>query len=528
MRVTSTFTGTKQVSWPKARLPIRILPWPILPCRPLPQRFSLNFFGYHFELTRFWPIFWAFSGGLILAILVRAELGGPASIFTSAFFLLSYETLRASSHFTGVNMTVALFLFAVYAYRRQWTLITAAFCVFAVFTRLYALPCVVVLLVFAIFENWQRGLRLFTRTVYFGSLVFILIVLWGGFGNVVENLVTYQALKTAMKSGQLEMIRNTVLFHNAPLALATALSFLALLAKTIAQIQNSGEAETPALVRLRAVLTGPKHGLLYLSLIITTVVLLILMGLKRVHMYYFVLVFPFAAVLSGWLLAGWWGYILALARPKRKMLLAGSRPSRVFGGAVLFVLFAVGYWQSPKLENNLPYFERAMQKTPPERIHNYTWQPGFLPPLIDEAVKKIIWRDTRIIGERYSSFTFLLWHESRVLDIVDEVVATIESNTSDAGKIFGDASTVPLFALKSGRAIAANEVDTNIQRYRSKVVNPNKLIDRIDKSDTELIILRHNFGVAGLPEVIALVQRKYKHLKSVKTAQGKLYDIFKR
>jgi hypothetical protein len=169
-----------------------------------------------------------------------------------------------------------------------------------------------------------------------------------------------------------------------------------------------------------------------------------------------------------------------------------------------------------------------MEKPPEQRVHSYTFKPGPLPELVNDWVRYLIWRDERIIGETYNVFNYYLWHESRVMDVVDEIVETIARETAPGDEIFGDSGTVPLFALLTGRRIAGNEVDTNIQRYRSGNADPKALISKIDNYKTKMIILRRNFGVFGVAEVRRLVEAKYRRVKSVRSAQGRVFLIFKR
>jgi hypothetical protein len=115
---------------------------------------------------------------------------------------------------------------------------------------------------------------------------------------------------------------------------------------------------------------------------------------------------------------------------------------------------------------------------------------------------------SRIVGKAYPDWTYLLWHESLTLEAADEVVRSIVARVSPEGAIFGDASTVPLFALLSQRRIAANEIDTNLQRYRSGFTDPAALIRKIDLPTTELIIIWDGHGVATLPELKRLLEAK--------------------
>jgi len=161
----------------------------------------------------------------------------------------------------------------------------------------------------------------------------------------------------------------------------------------------------------------------------------------------------------------------------------------------------------------------------------FTWRPGLLPDPINDIVRRTFWVDHRVYGERYSAFTYHLWDKSQALDVAQQIVEIIERETSSGASLFGDGSTVPLFALLTNRSIAANEVDTNVQRYLSGNVNPQELVQKIDVPTTEMIILRCTpdpYGVAGVKEVQKLVSSKYTRIQSLPSKNHGVFHLFKR
>ncbi|MCP4675745.1 MAG: glycosyltransferase family 39 protein [Deltaproteobacteria bacterium] len=493
------------------------------PVHALFTALTFKVFGYHFLLGRFLPVLWCLTGGIVLAFLVRREYGRVASVATVALYLLAYEPLRASSHFTGVNMTVALLISAVFAYRLNAIRAAAVLSTLAVFTRLYAAPGILVLVVFALVADRRSGLRLVFWGAVTGTVCFILIGIWTGFQDMIHNMVLYHAQKTPMKPGSLVGMRDKVLFHNASLAAVFLLAQVAAIATLASELAGTGRGAGP-LSRLAEAMRSSRLGLFVLASSIAFFFQVVLLSMDRVWMYYFIPSFPFAAVAGGWLVARWVQGVAMLIRGK----LEKPHRMRFVCGVILFIAFIMSYALSPMLERNLKYYKLEMKKPQKERAHTYAWNPGLLPGGVNEAVKSILWKDVRVIGEPHTRFNYYLWHESRVLDIVDEVVETIKNKSGASGEIFGDSGTVPLIALLSDRRIAGNEVDTNIQRYRSGNANPKELVKRIDNPKTQMIILRHNFGVFGVAEVRRLVKEKYRRLKSVRSAQGRVFHLYKR
>jgi hypothetical protein len=444
-----------------------------------------------------------------------------------ALALLAYEPLRASSHFTGVETAVTLLVFAWLAARADRMIVCAALCVCAVATRLYAIPGVAALVVVALLREPRRGLRLALLGAAFGAAAFVALGLWTGFGDMIHELFAYHADKTPMTEAELSNKRWSVLFHNAAPAAAFALSLPAMLG-AMATAWPSCRGERSSWRRLRATASAAGIGLPLAGAFAAILMLAILLGMDRVWMYYFVPSFPFAALAGGWLVALWIRGAIRLARSRGRIRAAGMSRAAVAGGAVALAALAICLAFCHLLERTLDYYDKELAKPAAERDRAYTWRDSALPVCLNRAVRAALWNDERTIGDRYSSFTFYLWHESRTFDIADGAVAEILAQTSDGDEIFGDSGTVPLLALLSGRGIAGREVDTNIQRYRSGNADPRALVARVDTPTTRIIFLRNRFGVAGLKEIQALVREKYAPVRSFRTSEGQVFQMFAR
>jgi hypothetical protein len=497
------------------------------PLQSLVTGILLKIIGYDFTFVRLLPILWCLAAGCLLALMVRRELGSVAAVMAAALYLLAYEPIRASSHATGVNMTLALLLGAFLAYRTQRIAVCAGLCVAAVFTRLYAAPGVMALVVWALVADRRQGLRLIAWGAGLGALAFVAFGIWTGFGEMIHNMLRYHAQKTPMKPESLANMKDNVLFHNALQALMFLLGGLALFAALV-RSYNRVEGARSGWQRFRAAITSAGLGLPLLAAGTAVLFLLVLINMDRVWMYYFVPSFPFAAIVGGWLVSRWLGTAAALLRARGKLAKAGIDKPALLGYGALLAALAIGFALSPMLEARLSYYKKAMRKDPARRVHTYQWQPGMLPDFLNDLVRATVWSDERTIGETYTGFSYLLWHESRVFDIAEEMVEQIERRTNDDEEIFGDSGTVPLLALLADRRIAGNEVDTNIQRYRSGNADPDELIERIDSPQTKLIILRQRFGVSGVAQVRQLTRDKYRAVKTLTSKQGRRFTIYER
>ncbi len=497
------------------------------PMQAIFTAFVFKIFGVNFTVMRLLPFLWCLTGGLALAVMVHRELGKIASVFAAALFLLAHEPLRASSHYTGINMTVALLIFTFLAYRAKYIRTAAALAVVSVFARLYAIPGVVALCLFALAVNFKEGRRLIVFGAIFGSIAFLALGLWTGFGDMVHNIFLYHTDKTPMTDNSLVGMRNSVFYHNATQASLFALSLPALFAAISGEFKKLN-TKISVLFRLRTIITSDNLGLPILCVFTGILFLGLLLNMDRVWMYYFIPAFPFAAVSSAWMISRFVHFVVQMIQAKGNLAIAGMSKATAIGKLGLLTLFVISYILSPNLEKQLTYYKKEIQKPINERTHKYTFAPTALPDFINNMVREYLWQDDRVIGNSYGTISHYMWHESRIFEEAEEIVKIIKKETSPTGELFGDSGSVPMFALLSDRRIAGNEVDTNIQRYRSKNADPKELISKIDNYKTEMIILRRRFGVWGVDEVRKLVETKYRRLTEIQTNQGWVFDIYKR
>lgn len=496
------------------------------PLQGLLVAFLMKTIGYHFEFFRLIPIFWCLLGGIVLAIMVRREYGSFASVATMALAILAYEPLRASSHFTGVNMTIALLMIAFLAQRKRMMLLCALVCVAAVFTRLYAIPAVLALLLSTYLRDRNEAKQLMKYGMIAGGSLFVLFGLWSGFGDFTNNVFAFQAKKTAMSAVQLQDMRDTVLFHNAIPFTLFLLGSITLLVQSIG-VFNSSDSRQKGKKAKKLPVAKVDFSLLYLSVFSVLFILGILLNMNRVWMYYYVLAFPFAAIAGGWML-DWWRRNLMIIVQRFRSKSEAPTAIRLPWLAGSLLVFALVWFTSPRLESKLDYYKERIGFPIEKRTAKYLWKDGRLPAFVNTAVKKFFWKEERVVGETYSCWNYYLWHSSRVLDITQEAVAEIKRRTTDKECIFGDSGTVPLFSLLSGRSIAGREVDTNIEQYRSGSRDVRELARRIDVDSTKLILLRDNFGIAVFPEIKELVGRNYREVKVFNSKTGITLRMFER
>ncbi len=481
--------------------------------------------GYNFEFFRLIPALWCLLAGVLLSIMVRREYGSFAAVMAMGLYVLSYEPLRAASHFTGVNMTIAILMAAFLAQRKEKILLCAIFCVLAVFTRLYAIPAVMALVLSSFLRDRKEALHLVGYGATAGIIAFLMVGIWTGFGAFMNDVFLFQAQKTSMTLDKLQDMRDGVLFHNAiPFVLfllgaftVTGGYFRKLISPSDAQKKNKKKSD---------VKDEDDLSLVYLSVFAVIFICSILLNMDRVWMYYYVLAFPFGAITGGWLLEWWRKQLAEVFVALKSGTFSAMVKSPWLAGSLL--IFIGAWFASPRLEKRLDYYKEKMREAPEKRIASYTWRDGKVPGFVNDLMKSLFWKDQRVIGEHYNFINYYLWHSSRTLDITEAVVDEIKKRTSEKDFIFGDSGTVPLFALLANRDIAGKEVDTNIERYRSGNADVREMVSRIDTAATKLILLRDNFGVAVFPEVKELVGRNYKEVKVFNSNTGFTLRMYER
>ncbi|HPA57060.1 MAG TPA: hypothetical protein PLT70_06490 [bacterium] len=447
--------------------------------------------GYGFYTTRFFPFLWTIISGTLLTLLTKNELGKAASVAGLAIFLFSYDLLRVSSHSTGVNCAVALTLAGILFLRKKCSVPAAIFFSLALMTRFYVFPVISAALIYSLFSDRSGTFRTIKFLVFFLFSSFLFLGLFCGFENLWTNFFMFHFNKTSMSGETLSAVTDKFMFHNFTLISLFILS-----------------------IPLYFIKMDKAKSLILLSIICAASMFALLFSMNRVWSYYFIPALPFAAIAGGWVVSEW----IESIRNKRNIAVT----------AVTVLIFIVVSVLSFKLESRLDYWDKEMAKPLENRTHFYKWRDGFLPGFLNTAVNYTLWNEKRVIGNRYFFFNYYLWHESRVLEIAEEAVEIIIKNTSENGEISGDSGTVPLFALLSGKRIAGNDPDTNIQKYRSGVFKASDLIFDIDTPKTEMIILRKKFGIAGLSEIKELVARKYNLINELKDPSGITLLFYKR
>ena len=211
-----------------------------------------------------------------------------------------------------------------------------------------------------------------------------------------------------------------------------------------------------------------------------------LASIARVFAYYAVPIFACAAPVAAF------GLVEAARAAARR---GRGGPARGWGMAAL-AAFAAGqaYAWWPPAENGEPL------------VHE--WRGSGVGAL-DAVVRNTVWRSREVPERRALAVQHYLWEEIQRFDALGDFTEAVEVRTGPDDRLFGDSTAAPLVALRSGRRLAFDEADTNVQRLQ-RPGHGEALLERLREDPPALVLVRAQRGIAALPAFQAWIARDYE------------------
>jgi hypothetical protein len=305
-------------------------------------------------------------------------------------FFFSHDLLRASSHWTGINWSVALMICGMLAASRGKPVGSGILLALGVCTGVYIAPGAFIIIAILTLIHPKDGIKCAGAAMAAWLVINGVFLLAGG-QNYIDGVYRYHLLKPPIKgSGLLDQIDN-LLFHNFFL-LVSPIYFIPVLAGWIHESIRHKKGPWQTLFDAK-INPGIAIGLWCVS--IWGGYVFFLGGLSRVFHYYFLLLFPAGAVCGGL-------YISRLITHFRR---AGQNRASAATAIAMLIAVGVGIVIYPSFEHKLPYFKRSRGKT-----KQYDFPQSPLPPILQTPVKQLLWQSDRTIGKRYSGIQYYLWH----------------------------------------------------------------------------------------------------------------------
>lgn len=468
------------------------------------------------------PVAAGVSGVCVYATLRRVA-GFPAAWAGMSLFLFSHDLLRASSHWTGVNQALAWLCLGVLAALAARAVAAGVLFALGVCTGVYVAPGAAVCVLLLWLARRRDGLRCAAAALVTGLAVNLLFFALGDDGYL-DGVYRYHLLKPAAAGAGMGGALGELLFHDF-FVLAPPLYAAPLLLREARRRRRAGEG-------LRALLDPARHPRLATGLwcmAIWLVGLLFLALQSRVFHYYFLIVFPAAAVCGGLFVQSLLEELVAAFRALRsggsgRALGGAGRPTGA--AALMLASLVAGFLLVPRFEHALPYFEKNRGRT-----RRYRPPPSPLP----EALQWLPgWREERVIGERYSGVQYYLWHEGRSFEEAFAIAEAVARSAAPGDRIFGDSVSTPLVSLLSGVEIADRFSDTNAMRFEAGLPTPEQAIARLEaameRKEEPLVwlLLNPRRGVARVEPLRRFFDARFETVRSFPTRHHGTFRLMRR
>ena len=500
-------------------------------------------FGFSYTVSKFLPVIASLITAVFLFLLLKKLFKAPVVIIVLILFLFSHDLLRASSHFTGINVSIMFMCIALYYVFNNEDIHSGIAFGFGVLSGFYILPGFLMIATLRWFKGKYEFKRLLISFVGFALFFNLFFSIYGG-DNYYKGVYKYHFNKPEMTGKgstlQKKLTRtNTVLFHNFFLfwgAFLAPVSLFIIGRKKKNRNNNESDSRLNKKKEKRKKRKQQISSTNYIgnllwnnglkgSLIIFTLFcsgyLFFLFYLKQIFHFYYLLLFLPLALLSG----HFFQYLIDLiikAKNKFKnseMIEFKKVILVIFFLLLLFIPF--GFFLRSISQHKLGYYDRQYGKT-----SYYKWPGSILPESINNVVKKLFWRDDRTIGDLYSGVEYYLWHESRYFSTASDIVETLIKYAKPDDLIFGDSTSTPLIAIMSSLGIASNFVDTNSMRFRSGTTSVKECINKIDLENLKFILVNDRKGFYILDEFKQYINDNYKVFKTFKDPYFGRYILY--
>ncbi|MCP3874847.1 MAG: hypothetical protein GY699_17050 [Desulfobacteraceae bacterium] len=454
----------------------------------------------------------AATGIFLYLIVLRVVNRRGAAVASILLFLFSYDLLRASSHWTGINLSLCwmtlAFLLAVVQKHKACGIVLGI----SISTGIYTLPGAMIILGSVFVKKPLHGFYCIVTAFLAVIAINLPFLLWGGKG-FIDGVFLFHFLKSTLQGGSFLDQIDHLLFHNF-FVLSAPLYLLPVLVIQIKKIKPENRIDFLNLFKLSGnsfISTG------LWCLIAWIVYILFLMSLKRVYHYYFLLVFPFSIVCAG----------LFISTFFENLKICLKKRSALYQTLFFSMLIIAGGFVYPFFEQLLPYYQKQKGQ-----IKQYSFPISPLPTSLQIPVR-LLWNSDRKVGKRYAGIQYYLWHETRVFSEAEQIVDVLKTYANKGDRLFGDSTSTPLIALFSHLMIFDNFVDTNTMRFKAALPNLESLISKLlaantsKKNKVNWILINPAKGVGRLTVFKQFLKKNYTPFKYFKTRYSGTYILMK-
>ena len=444
--------------------------------------------GFGPVTARLIPICATLVGAFFLFHLARKSFGRIGAVATVLFYLTSFSLLRASTHWTGINLSVMWIVIALWALFGKRPLLAGVCMAFGVCTGTYVLPGAIMAGLLAFLQSNRCGVRYWIGFVGLWGAV-QLSCWWLGGEAYLDAVYRYHMLKP-IKAGVSWSMSVRVFTDNFTLFLGTVLALI--LASLISRetgptTEPSPETKAgPLVLRLWSffqarLIQTPKICLARIGALWVLGYLLFIAMLPTVFPYYFLLLFPAMALCAGFVADSLISHGVMLAQGGRNRTKAWWDTATALGLIVVLIWGAYGVRQ-PVQRRLLPGYVRKVDVS-------MKWSGAPLPEGVNRLVRRVFWDDVAQAYQEYGTVQEVLYHESRYFEQAEKLAEYVRTHSQPEQTIFGDSSVAGLVALLADRRLAGDISDTNTMRFRSGITSANEMINTIDTSQLAFLVV---------------------------------------
>ncbi len=489
-------------------------------------------FGFSPVTVRIVPVAATLTSAFFLMSIARKKIGYVAAGAIVFVMLTSFSLLRASTHWTGINLAMMWISVGLFFLVRKRHAAAGVLFALGVCTGNYVLPGAVMAALLAALDSRRSLLRFFVGFIVPWSLIQVLGLLVGG-EAYIDSVYRYHFLKPTKKGISRQMFfrvaTDNFLLHLGAV-LAPVLAWLdPWLARQLGKQQppesSSKEPvhEWPLLIMwtwFKKILSvDSPHGLARIGALWALGYLLFIAVIPRVFPFYFLLAFPGLALASAYSAERLWVYVRELFRTIGKRPTGWSRALMAICGVIVSMVLAFAL-RVPLQRSLLPHYNRS-------RPVPMVWSDSPLP--VNGLMRWCCWDDVAEPGKAYGTIQEVLYHESRYFEKPQELAQWLRQHSSPKQRLFGDSSTAGLVAILADRRLAGDFADTNTMRFVSGISPARDVIHKIDTNNLGFVLVKERrfrdragkiqtrYGkFASLPEFRKWLAEKFKVVFRVK------------
>ncbi len=453
--------------------------------------------------------------GIFLYKIIKQVAGKGSALFALSMFLFSHDLLRASSHWTGMNLAICWMTLGLFLALRQQPKTCGIALGLGISSGVYIVPGAIVIIIMLYAQQAKYSISCIVSifaTWFFINFPFLIL----GGQEYFNSVLLFHFLKPSYQGINFLSRIDQLLFHNFFLLLAPLFLIPVLLIKIVETVRNNkNKIFWGDFFRIQFY---PYIALSLWCLITWSVFIVFLLSLNRVYHYYFLLLFPFSTICLGLFISNLTNHIKLFTKNIYSTLTVIS----------LFILVIAGLLVYPLFEQNISYYPTAKG-----RVKKYKFPLSPLPDAIQLPVR-ITWNPDRKIGERFTGIQYYLWHESRVFSEAKQIAEVLRTNAKKNDMIFGDSTTTPLIALLANIPIFDNFVDTNVMRFRAGLPEADVLIATLQEAmelnniHLEWVLINPARGIGRVEAFRQFFNKNFYPFKIFNTQYFGTYILMKR